>query len=118
MEAIRKRSQETPTDVLVQVNLGGETQKSGISAQEAVGFVEAVVREPGVRFRGLMTLPPVGEDVEPYFRHLQELGSEVDSFVADGGIKLSMGMSGDFEKAIHCGATHIRVGTGIFGQRS
>jgi len=116
--AIRKRSEDTPTNVLVQVNLGGETQKSGISAQEAVGFVQAVVGDPGVRFCGLMTLPPFGEDVEPYFRRLQELGSSMESFVTGGSIQLSMGMSSDFEKAIQCGATHIRVGTGIFGQRS
>jgi len=97
--------------VFVQVNIGLEAQKAGIVPAEAVAFVERCRSEHGLEVVGLMCIPPDGEPAGPYFAHLAALGREakVD--------KLSMGMSGDFETAIAMGATHVRLGTALFGAR-
>ena len=97
--------------VFVQVNIGLEGQKAGIVPAEAVAFVERCRTEHGLEVVGLMCIPPDGEPAGPYFAHLAALGGDakVD--------KLSMGMSGDFETAIAMGATHVRVGTALFGAR-
>ena len=95
----------------VQVNIGGEAQKSGIAPDEAVEFVSRCRLEHGLDIIGLMCIPPDGQPAGPYFAHLAGLAkaAKVD--------KLSMGMSGDFETAIAMGATHVRVGSAIFGTR-
>jgi len=97
--------------VFVQVNIGLEAQKAGIAPAEAVAFVERCRSEHGLDVVGLMCIPPEGVAPGPYFAHLAALGREA------GAPKLSMGMSGDFETAIAMGATHVRVGTALFGGR-
>lgn len=95
----------------VQVNIGGEAQKAGIAVGETVDFVRRCRDEHGLDIVGLMCIPPDGVPPGPYFVHLAQLGREA------GVEKLSMGMSGDFETAIAMGATHVRVGSALFGRR-
>lgn len=98
-------------DCLVQVNTGDEGQKSGIPRGEADGFIRAAREEYGLPVTGLMCIPPAEGDPRPHFAFLRELA-------ARHGLKvLSMGMSADFEAAIAEGATHVRVGSAIFGHR-
>jgi PLP dependent protein len=109
-------------DVLLQVNLGGEESKSGTDETGLQELVRQVAMLEHVRIRGLMCLPPYfdqAEEVRPYFRRLRELASEIDalSLSGVGMTELSMGMSHDFEVAIEEGATLVRVGTAIFGER-
>ena len=93
------------------MNTGAEPQKSGIARDEARDFLRACREEHGLAVSGLMCIPPEGEDPVPHFRWLAE-------FAAKEGLgTLSMGMSGDFESAIACGATQVRVGSAIFGAR-
>ena len=109
--------------VLIQVDLAGEAAKSGVPATgltELVGIVKQCSR---LRFQGLMTLPPFLEDSErirPFFRRLRELRDELQATgnFGDQPGELSMGMSHDFEVAIEEGATIVRVGTAIFGERN
>ena len=100
-----------PLPVFVQVNIGLEQQKAGISPAEAVAFAERCRSEHGLEVAGLMCIPPDGAPAGPYFAQLATLGR------AAGVAKLSMGMSGDFETAIAMGATHVRVGSALFGAR-
>lgn len=95
----------------VQVNTGEEPQKAGIPPGEAVAFVETCRQKYGLAITGLMCIPPAGENPGPHFALLVKLADHCK--VTD----LSMGMSGDFETAIGMGATHVRVGTAIFGER-
>lgn len=110
-------------DVLVQVNVGGEAQKSGVPPAEAASLCEALRQFPTLRLRGLMTMPPWQEDPEasrPYFRQLRLLAEELAAaglLGMHGPVALSMGMSADFEVAIAEGATLVRVGTALFGER-
>ncbi len=97
--------------VFVEVNIGGEVQKAGVGVDETVDFVARCRGEHGLEVRGLMCIPPMGEAPGPYFAHLATLAR------AAGVEGLSMGMSSDFEQAIWMGATHVRVGTAIFGAR-
>jgi len=108
--------------VLIQVDLAGETTKSGVSATGLSELVKAVNQCSRLRFLGLMTLPPFFEDAErvrPFFRRLRELRDELQAAgdFGDRRGELSMGMSHDFEVAIEEGATIVRVGTAIFGER-
>ncbi len=97
--------------LLVQVNIGDEPQKAGIPTAEADAFIAAMRGRFGASLRGLMCIPPAGQDPAPYFRRLVALADQ-------HGLPLrSMGMSGDFEVAIACGATQVRVGAAIFGVR-
>jgi pyridoxal phosphate enzyme (YggS family) len=98
-------------DCLVQVNTGDETQKSGIPLAEADAFIRAARDDHGLPVTGLMCIPPVGDDPRPHFALLRAMAAR------HGLSVLSMGMSGDFEAAIAEGATHVRVGTAIFGHR-
>jgi pyridoxal phosphate enzyme (YggS family) len=113
--------QELP--VLIQVDLGQETTKTGVEEQ-GVSELLAVIHDcPRLRLTGLMTLPPFfdeAESVRPYFRRLRELrdGLKAKGAFGDHPGELSMGMTHDFEIAIEEGATMVRVGTAIFGQRS
>jgi PLP dependent protein len=97
--------------LLVQVNIGMEPQKAGVAPAEAVAFVERCRRVHGLEVDGLMGIPPDGEPPGPYFAHLATLARDI------GARTLSMGMSADFETAIWMGATHVRVGSALFGAR-
>jgi pyridoxal phosphate enzyme (YggS family) len=97
--------------LLVQVNIGAEPQKSGVMPAEADAFVEACMTRFGAALRGLMCIPPEGADPAPFFAALAGMRAR------HGLAWLSMGMSGDFEAAIRHGATHVRVGSAIFGRR-
>lgn len=103
-------------DVLVEVNVGGEETKSGVSVQDAEPLVRAVLSIPSLRLRGLMCIPPEG-DARPLFRRLAELRKALERATGTALPELSMGMSADFEDAILEGATLVRVGTAIFGAR-
>lgn len=98
-------------ELFVQVNTGAEPQKAGILPAEADAFV-ASLRKLDLPVQGLMCIPPEGEDSTPHFAELAALARR------NGLAGLSMGMSGDFEAAVAHGATHIRVGSAIFGARS
>lgn len=118
----RAQGRGEPLDVLVQVNTGRESQKGGVDADETLALARTVASQAGLRVRGLMTIPPAVEDPREHFEALCRLGEQLR---ADPGgapakalsIDLSMGMTGDFETAIECGATLVRIGTGIFGER-
>jgi pyridoxal phosphate enzyme (YggS family) len=105
------REGRTP-DLLVQVNTGDEPQKAGVPRAEADGFIAACQDRFGPRLRGLMCIPPADQDPAPHFTWLAEAAAR------HGLPLLSMGMSADFETAIALGATHVRVGTAIFGARA
>ena len=110
-------------DVLVQVDLAGEETKSGAHETELRAVFDAFKDCERVRCRGLMTLPPFYDDAErvrPFFRRLRSLRDEWrarGAFVGDAEGELSMGMTNDFEVAVEEGATLVRVGTAIFGER-
>lgn len=96
--------------LFVQVNTGSEPQKAGVLPDDADAFI-AACRADGLRLDGAMCIPPDGEDPVPHFRLLRSIAQ------ANGLSGLSMGMSADFETAIAEGATHVRVGSAIFGAR-
>ncbi|MBQ7435290.1 MAG: YggS family pyridoxal phosphate-dependent enzyme [Oscillospiraceae bacterium] len=109
-------------DILIEVNTGGEASKSGLAPGELAEILEKTGEFPGIFVRGLMTIPPIcraPEENLPYFDLLRQL------FIDNGEKKydnvrmdfMSMGMSGDYEAAIACGANIVRVGTAIFGRR-
>jgi pyridoxal phosphate enzyme (YggS family) len=104
------RSSRRP-DCFIQVNTGEETQKAGITPSEAPSFIADCRERLRLPICGLMCIPPVEEDPAIHFAFLRELAGR------NGLGLLSMGMSGDFESAIALGATHVRVGTAIFGAR-
>lgn len=115
-EAISHRAttQETEVELLLQVNVGDESQKSGCSPEEVPALVEAVRNLPNLSLRGLMTVAPHFEDLErvrPVFASLRKLAE------AEGLPEISMGMTHDLEPAIEEGATMLRIGTAIFGPR-
>jgi hypothetical protein len=96
--------------LFTQVNTGEEPQKAGVLPRDA-GALIAYARGLGLPLKGLMCIPPAGENPAPHFAMLSKLAREHDLPL------LSMGMSGDFEIAIRFGATHVRVGSAIFGER-
>lgn len=98
-------------ELFIQINIGEEPQKAGIAPREADAFISRCRDEFGLTIAGLMCIPPQGEAPAPYFMLLEKIAKR------NGLAKLSMGMSEDFETAIAFGATHIRVGTAIFGAR-
>lgn len=100
----------TCPDLFIQVNTGAEPQKAGVLPEETDAFV-ASCRAMSLPIIGLMCIPPEGEDSTPHFRQLAEMAKR------NGLSNLSMGMSSDFEVAIAHGATHVRVGSAIFGAR-
>ncbi len=109
--------------VLIQVNIAREAAKSGIEPEDAPQLVDDISRLKHLSLRGMMTMPPYfdqPEKVRPYFSALRDLRDRIVAEASPAGIslpELSMGMSGDFAAAIECGATLIRIGTAIFGER-
>ncbi|HZY04350.1 MAG TPA: YggS family pyridoxal phosphate-dependent enzyme [Anaeromyxobacteraceae bacterium] len=111
-EISRRSSQRgVATAVLLEVNVAGEASKSGCPPAEVPALAEAVRALPGLDLRGLMCIPPAEGDPRPHFRTLRGLRDRL------GLAELSMGMSGDYLAAIEEGATVVRVGTAIFGER-
>ncbi len=98
-------------ECFIQVNTGEEEQKAGVLPSEADAFIETCRGAHGLNITGLMCIPPVDEEPALHFALLREIARR------HGLKKLSMGMSGDYETAIEFGATHVRVGTAIFGER-
>ncbi|HEV2492527.1 MAG TPA: YggS family pyridoxal phosphate-dependent enzyme [Terriglobia bacterium] len=108
--------------VLLEVNLGGETTKSGVREEEILALAEEVAGLKTLELCGLMTVPPFSEnpeEVRPFFRRLRQLAEKVSAATLPNVSmrELSMGMSQDYEVAIEEGATIVRVGTAIFGPR-
>ncbi len=109
-------------DVLLEVNIGGEESKSGVSPEQLWPLLDAAAAEEHIRVKGLMAIPPVNDDDAQNRRYLAQV---YKLFVQAGergyqNVKmetLSMGMSGDFENAIREGATLVRIGTAIYGER-
>ena len=97
--------------VLVQVNTGAEPQKAGVLPEDADALIVAARDGHGLNVEGLMCIPPADEAPELHFRLLAEIAAR------NGLSVLSMGMSGDYETAVSCGATHVRVGSALFGER-
>ncbi|MBO4456868.1 MAG: YggS family pyridoxal phosphate-dependent enzyme [Butyrivibrio sp.] len=109
-------------DVLIEVNMAKEDTKFGLSPEEVTDFVREISTLPHLNIRGLMTIAPYTENAESnrvYFKGLRELKDSINSLNIPGVNMdtLSMGMTGDYEVAIEEGATFVRVGTGIFGER-
>ena len=125
MQAIDKQAQKLGIiqDILIEINTGGESTKSGLAPEELSSALYEASKLPGIRVRGLMTIPPIcvdGTENIPFFQLLKQLfvdnsEKKYDNVYMDF---MSMGMSGDFEAAIACGSNMIRVGTAIFGQRA
>ena len=109
-------------DILIEVNIAQEESKFGLAEEEVINLVKEVSKLPHVRIKGLMTVAPYVVDSEenrPFFRKIKQLSVDIDNQNIDNvSMKiLSMGMTGDYMVAIEEGATMIRVGTGIFGER-
>ncbi|MBI1328861.1 MAG: YggS family pyridoxal phosphate-dependent enzyme [Alphaproteobacteria bacterium] len=98
-------------DLFIQVNTGEESQKAGVAPAAAERFIATAREAFGASLKGLMCIPPADEEPSPHFAMLKKLARE------HGLPWLSMGMSGDFETAIKFGATHVRVGSALFGAR-
>jgi len=96
----------------IEVNSGNEPQKAGIAPRELESFLHFCREDCGLNIEGLMCIPPHKDDPKPHFMRLRELAARFSLPM------LSMGMSADFEIAIACGSTEVRVGTAIFGERS
>ncbi|BBM01077.1 YggS family pyridoxal phosphate-dependent enzyme [Microbulbifer sp. GL-2] len=111
-----------PLNICLQVNIDGEQSKSGIAVQNLVAMAREVVKLPRLRLRGLMAIPAVRQNVQAQKEPFAELASLLQSlrqeFPEQTMDTLSMGMSGDMEAAIACGATIVRIGTDIFGTRN
>jgi pyridoxal phosphate enzyme (YggS family) len=117
-ELAKRAAQVQP--ILLSVNLGGEATKGGVTSQTAPALAQRIAAIANVRLDGLMTMPPPSDDPEasrPVFDALRELRERIAGELGRPLPVLSMGMSGDYEVAIQCGATHVRIGTAIFGSR-
>jgi PLP dependent protein len=109
-------------DILIQVNISGEATKSGVSVEEVLFLIKDISSLGNLRISGLMTMPPYFDDPEksrPFFKALAQLKQDMDKQAIPHVFmkELSMGMTDDFETAISEGATLVRIGTGIFGER-
>ncbi|MEE1242370.1 YggS family pyridoxal phosphate-dependent enzyme [Frisingicoccus sp.] len=119
LEAAKKNVE---VDILIEVNVAEEDSKFGLSTEEVIDMVQSIAKLPNVHIKGLMTVAPFTDDPEenrPYFRNLKQLAVDIAHKNIDNVTMnvLSMGMTGDYEVAIEEGATMVRVGTGIFGER-
>ena len=113
----------TITDVLIEINIGGEESKSGFSPDEIDAAIDEMSAISGIRIRGLMCIPPIcekSEQVREYFNSMSKLFVDIGLKKRDNVTMefLSMGMSSDFEDAIECGSNLVRVGTALFGKRN
>ena len=97
--------------ILLEVNVSGEASKFGLKPEDVAGVLDQINALPRIEVRGLMTIPPAGKEARSFFRQLREMRDQL------GLTELSMGMSHDFEVAIEEGATMVRIGTAIFGER-
>ena len=118
-EAVKK---EVTVKILLEVNIAEEESKFGTTTEEVASLAEQVAVLPGIRIMGLMTIAPYTESPEEnrkYFKKLKQLSVDIEGKNIDNVNMnvLSMGMTGDFEVAVEEGATYVRVGTGIFGER-
>ncbi|MCC8104289.1 MAG: YggS family pyridoxal phosphate-dependent enzyme [Clostridiales bacterium] len=109
--------------VLIEVNMAGEASKFGVTPEETEALIRQIAPLPGIHVEGLMTIAPYTENPEEnrtYFREMKKLNVDIGAKNIDNVCMrhLSMGMTGDYEVAIEEGATMVRVGTGIFGERS
>ena len=114
---------EQKIDVLIEVNMAGEDTKFGLAPSDVPSFVSEISSLPHLNIRGLMTIAPYTDDPESnrvYFKGLRDLKDKINEMSITGVHMdtLSMGMTGDYEVAIEEGATFVRVGTGIFGERN
>jgi pyridoxal phosphate enzyme (YggS family) len=119
----RARAIDKVQPVLIQVNISGEETKSGIDADQSLELVRQISSLDNLDMRGLMTMPPyfnAPDKVRPYFRALRSLQALIhkEAIPRSNMTELSMGMTGDFETAIEEGATLVRIGTAIFGERT
>lgn len=111
------------TDILIEVNIGSETNKSGVLPQNLYELIEAIAPLSGIRIRGLMAIPPAGapeQETMNYFLRMNQYFVDIKSKKIDNVAMdyLSMGMSSDYSKAILAGANLVRVGTALFGPRN
>jgi pyridoxal phosphate enzyme (YggS family) len=118
VQEIETRAADT-TDVLLEVNIGGEESKSGVALQDVDAFLEQAADYPKVRFAGLMCMPPLFDDpegVRPYFARARELAQRLSASMSGTYTfdQLSMGTSADYEVAVQEGATIVRVGSVLF----
>jgi pyridoxal phosphate enzyme (YggS family) len=102
---------------LVEINVGGEAQKSGVLPSAALELCLELRQVEGLELRGLMCLPPEGRPARPFFAELRQLAEDLGGKLGQPLPELSMGMSSDFEDAVREGSTIVRVGTAIFGDR-
>lgn len=119
-EELARRAGGVVQPILLAVNLGGEATKGGVTADVAPAIAKALAAVSGASLDGLMTMPPPSDDPEasrPHFAGLRALRDRLQDDLGRPLPVLSMGMSHDFEVAIACGATHVRIGTAIFGSR-
>jgi hypothetical protein len=119
-QELAKRAAGVVQPILISVNVAGEQTKGGVTPDGALELARALVAVDGVRLDGLMTMPPPSDDAEasrPAFDALRGLRDRIQDAIGRALPVLSMGMSGDYEVAIACGATHVRIGTAIFGAR-
>jgi pyridoxal phosphate enzyme (YggS family) len=120
-EELARRAGGVLQPILLAVNLGGEATKGGVTPGEAPALARALAGVAGTSLDGLMTMPPPSDDPEasrPHFAALRALRDRLRDDLGHALPVLSMGMSHDFEVAIACGATHVRIGTAIFGPRA
>ncbi|GLU90240.1 YggS family pyridoxal phosphate-dependent enzyme [Agromyces sp. NBRC 114283] len=110
------RSEETSVDCFVQLNLTDDPGRGGVAPTELEPLVEHVLATPGLRLLGLMAVAPLDEPARPAFARMRELSERVQRLAPEAGA-LSMGMSHDYADAIAEGATHLRIGTAITGNR-
>lgn len=120
---IQAKKQNVIVPILVEVNIAHEESKFGISAEDAILLVEEISKLENIRIKGLMTIAPYVENQEDnrlYFRKIKQLSVDITNKNIDNVFMeiLSMGMTGDYMVAIEEGATMVRVGTGIFGERN
>lgn len=120
---IQAKKKNIIVPILIEVNIAGEESKFGSTAEDAILLVEDISKLENVRIKGLMTIAPYVEDAEdnrPYFRKIKQLSVDITNKNIDNVSMeiLSMGMTGDYQVAIEEGATMVRVGTGIFGERN
>lgn len=120
---IQAKKKNITVPILVEVNIAEESSKFGVHAEDAIALVEQIAQLENVRIKGLMTIAPFVENPEDnrqYFRNIRQLSVDIAAKNIDNVFMnvLSMGMTGDYMVAIEEGATMVRVGTGIFGERN